>query len=201
MKEFLSKIFKYYDPFTLIHHKNYDVSKIEKHISSYTEKEWLLDTSRQSMFGSHQETNSYFITDHRANWNLRENYEPIFRCQDPVLWELVKPIIEDLEHIHNGKVGKSLLIKLPAHASIEDHYDSGQLLGVSRRNHVVITTNPDVSFIVDTDTVHMKQGECWEINNDKRHEVINAGDTDRVHLLVDIIPQWAIDMYELQRPE
>jgi hypothetical protein len=32
----------------------------------------------------------------------------------------------------------------------------------------------------------MKEGEIWEVNNDKKkHSVHNNGDEDRVHLLID----------------
>ena len=35
-------------------------------------------------------------------------------------------------------------------------------------------------------TVHMKVGECWYIDTRKPHQAINNGDTDRVHLVVDV---------------
>jgi hypothetical protein len=31
-------------------------------------------------------------------------------------------------------------------------------------------------------------GEIWEIDNTREHEVQNLGNEDRVHLIVDIIP-------------
>ena len=34
----------------------------------------------------------------------------------------------------------------------------------------------------------MKVGECWEINNSLLHSVENNGKTERIHLLVDILP-------------
>jgi hypothetical protein len=34
----------------------------------------------------------------------------------------------------------------------------------------------------------MAEGECWEINNSRPHYVNNFSNVDRVHLLVDIMP-------------
>ena len=34
----------------------------------------------------------------------------------------------------------------------------------------------------------MATGECWEINNTRLHSVENNSDIDRVHLLIDIMP-------------
>ena len=34
----------------------------------------------------------------------------------------------------------------------------------------------------------MQEGQCWEINNAKNHSVENNGTTDRIHLLIDIMP-------------
>ena len=31
----------------------------------------------------------------------------------------------------------------------------------------------------------MKVGELWEINNSKYHSVVNDGDTDRIHMIID----------------
>jgi aspartyl/asparaginyl beta-hydroxylase (cupin superfamily) len=34
----------------------------------------------------------------------------------------------------------------------------------------------------------MQSGECWEINNSRPHLVENNSDIDRIHLLIDIMP-------------
>jgi aspartyl/asparaginyl beta-hydroxylase (cupin superfamily) len=42
--------------------------------------------------------------------------------------------------------------------------------------------------VIDGERKFMRVGEIWEVNNNKVHQVWNEGDTDRVHLLIDIIP-------------
>jgi len=51
--------------------------------------------------------------------------------------------------------------------------------------HIPITTNRDVSFILDGETLDMKPGECWYLNVNHVHSVSNNGKTDRVHLVID----------------
>ena len=60
---------------------------------------------------------------------------------------------------------------------------SSQLLRV----HVPILTSPDVHFVVHDTRIEMKPGEVWHVDVRFEHEVYNAGTTDRVHLVVDLI--------------
>ena len=58
----------------------------------------------------------------------------------------------------------------------------------SRRHHVPIITSEQTLFGVGTEKINMLEGECWEINNTRFHSVENDSDIDRVHLLIDIMP-------------
>jgi hypothetical protein len=87
----------------------------------------------------------------------------------------------------DGKIEIALLINLPKNKKILPHIDSGnEHFFKTKRIHVPITTNDKCNFIVGDEIVQMKQGEIWEIDNaNKVHSVINNGDTDRIHLLID----------------
>jgi hypothetical protein len=37
-------------------------------------------------------------------------------------------------------------------------------------------------------TIHMKEGIWYEINNQLPHSVLNGSNVDRVHMIVDILP-------------
>ena len=78
------------------------------------------------------------------------------------------------------------ILKLKAGASIKPHRDHA--LGYEDGNfriHVPITTNPDVSFILDGTKLAMMPGECWYTNVNYVHSVVNSGNTDRDHLVID----------------
>ncbi len=85
-----------------------------------------------------------------------------------------------------------MLVKLPAGKNIDKHFDGGSYLSVAKRHHIPIITNNKVWFTIDGEKKHLAEGEIWEIDNTKEHEVQNLGDKDRVHLIVDIIPNMFI---------
>ena len=184
-------MYKHNEDFRFRFIKNYDISKIQPEIYKL-EKEWLEDTQRQELYEVHKETVTYFLTDYDLDWRVGDKYAGSVRNPNSPLYQLVKPIIEDLEKIHNGRVGRAIFPKLTAGKDISGHYDEGVYLDVVRRNHIAIITNPDVWFAVGGGWINMLEGECWEINNMKWHEVSNKSDKDRVHLLIDIIPNQAI---------
>ena len=97
-------------------------------------------------------------------------------------------IIEELEKRFDSKVARSMLIRLPAGEKILPHPDSGHYLMSVHRCHIPVQTNPDVLFTVGSTTINMKVGQGYEINNSKWHRVENNGTTDRMHLLVDLMP-------------
>lgn len=169
------------------YHKNYDIQAIKNEVLKL-EEEWLKDTSRQELFAVHKETTTVFLTDYALEWKLYEPYAGSIREPESLLYKLVEPIIKDLEQLHNGRVGRVIFPKLKAGKKIDGHMDGGDYLDVSRRNHIPIVTNSKVFFAIDKGLLNMHEGECWEINNMRYHEVINDSEEDRIHLLIDIIP-------------
>jgi tetratricopeptide (TPR) repeat protein len=81
-----------------------------------------------------------------------------------------------------------ILAKLLAGGSIPKHTDSGYSLLNCHRVHIPLITNNDVTFSVGDEQINMQAGEFWEINNSVTHGVENKGGEDRVHLIVDWMP-------------
>ena len=61
-------------------------------------------------------------------------------------------------------------------------------LNTIKRHHIPIVTNDEVWFYVDGEKKNLKTGEIWEIDNTKLHKVENLSNKDRVHVIVDILP-------------
>jgi hypothetical protein len=175
------------EDFNFIHHKNYDVSEIKKIINGFNE-EYDLEKSRQYNIKPLRETSTFYMKKYDLTWKVGEDYNEKKENEDSELWSLVNIIVKDLEYIHQGRVGQVVIANLPSKKVIYAHADPGDYLGVSRRNHIAIITNKDVIFNVAEDSVNMKEGECWEINNNKIHRVSNNSEMDRIHLTIDIIP-------------
>jgi aspartyl/asparaginyl beta-hydroxylase (cupin superfamily) len=167
--------------------KDFDITAIKQHIESLT-NEWLNDQSRQILFKVHRNTNSIIVTNFPLYW---EGVDYPMTFEKTKTFDLVKPIIDDLECILDGKVGRSLFAKLFAHSTIPLHPDGGYYLGSAYRCHIPIVTNDQVIFTVGNETMCMEIGKCFVINNNTLHGVVNESDTDRIHLIVDIIPSHA----------
>jgi len=173
-------------------HKTFDISEIENKVRLFN-SEWFIDTSRQDMYWPHTSTNTYFLIEHSNDWQYEDKYMPESRYLDIELWEIVKPIVNYLESIIGGKMGKVVLINLPGNKEILQHQDSGDYLDIVRRFHIPIITNKNVYFQVGDEVKNMKAGECWEINNSKPHSVKNEGVENRVHLLIDVMPMIGVN--------
>jgi hypothetical protein len=127
-----------------------------------------------------------------------ENKDVDFKLQDTTLYkdfpevrELVKMI--DADNIHRIRFMK--LKKgdgeLERHTDLVDE-ESGVEDGKIMRIHFPIVTNPKVEFTSWTvsgkpQNEHMGFGEAWFLDTRKPHRAINAGDEDRIHLVVDVV--------------
>lgn len=171
----------------------FDVSEIAREISSVDPKVWDLDPTRQNMHGgkgTHKETKSIFMSSLPLIWQ-GEHYNLQKHFVSEKLNRLTYEIADKLENILQGKLGRSLYIVLPAKKEIPLHRDGGYYLLSVHRCHIPIITNDSVEFYLNGDVINMKAGVCHEINNARDHAVRNNGETDRIHLVMDIIPMSA----------
>jgi hypothetical protein len=175
------------DPFTFRLVNNFNVDRLKSIVENF-DHEWLIDTDRQNDTVHHTKTFSYFIWDGDIGWVPNTEYVPRYMASSYTIYREVDKIISVLEKSLNGKVGRAMFIKLPAGQVITPHSDQGDYLMAVRRCHIPLITNDDIKFTVGDHTMSLKQGECWEINNSKIHEVKNLSNYDRVHILIDIIP-------------
>jgi hypothetical protein len=133
------------------------------------------------------------------HWNIGSPFEK--KTIDEDIFSLVYPIILELEKRMVGVSARVLLIKLNANSKVFVHKDSGDYLSTVRRFHIPIITNEKVSYTVGGETIHMPEGSCYEINNLRLHSVDNDSDYDRIHLLIDIMPESEIKRLESLSPE
>ncbi len=78
------------------------------------------------------------------------------------------------------------LMKLAPGSMIKEHtdYDLSFEYG-QMRLHVPVATNPDVEFCLNGERVIMREGECWYLRLCDPHYVVNHGQTDRIHMVID----------------
>ena len=96
------------------------------------------------------------------------------------------PTIQNWIRIFQCPVMAIRLLKLNAGASIKEHRDHELSFEQGEaRLHIPVFTNDDVWFYINDVALQMKPGDCWYMNANLPHRVINKGLTDRIHLVVD----------------
>jgi hypothetical protein len=176
---------------------NVDTSIIRARMLELPVEQWGADTFRQKRYEAHRDTQTIGLV-----------FDPDFRHSHPtrlpqlqLFEEGLRPVLglvadyyekssAGQNHVREFGVGyfiRATLVKLQAGGRILQHQDNNFSLAHSHRVHVPIITNPDVQFEVGAETVNMRQGEVIEINNRRIHAVHNAGNDDRIHLILDFV--------------
>lgn len=86
--------------------------------------------------------------------------------------------------------------KLLGGDSIAAHIDDGSIFAISHRCHLPIIAPDGIQFTCSQDTYTPKKGQWFEVNNCLIHSVINSALTERIHLIVDILPEEHIRLLE-----
>ena len=90
------------------------------------------------------------------------------------------------------------LLKLNAGAIIKEHkdhelcYEKGEV-----RIHIPVRTHELVEFYLDKERINVKEGECWYMNFNLPHSIVNNSDIDRIHLVIDAkVNDWAKRIFD-----
>jgi hypothetical protein len=99
------------------------------------------------------------------------------------------PYFKEVLSAFKCPLGRVRILKLAPGAKIGEHRDVGlevANLAFNRvRLHVPIKTNPGVIFYVGGERFHMAEGGLYYANFSHLHRVVNEGQTERVHLVID----------------
>ncbi len=171
----------------LLVQRGFDIEAIRHRIEQIPDARW--DSERGQRFDVHIDTRSldliHFFRDENTKPEYRELY---FELQDEL-----KPVVDSIASYYqnNGFLLRMLLTKMPPGSEIAKHTDFGPALMNCHRVHIPITTNDKVVFVVGGEKKNMQVGEFWEIDNALKHSVENQGDEDRIHLIIDWMPNFA----------
>ena len=185
----MSKILKKDTKWSILELGQFNVSGLEAEISKF-DLEWKIDTSRQDNNYTHSNTNMYQICYTDYNWSPGSSIvtNQVNNLKTPKAIKELLDIYNKLEYYYEGKIIRCEIVKMLKNTKIPKHVDGGPLLSYSRRVHVPIITNKKITFTVMDNTIHMKKGGWYEINNQLPHSVNNETDIDRVHIIIDVLP-------------
>lgn len=144
---------------------------------------------RQNRFKVHSDTRSILFTWLPNRWVPGEPRDvATFDYAPRPLADAVRACGGAIAAHFGGQIVKLMLAELPPGGLIAPHRDQAPALRLSHRCHVPVTTNPGVEFRIDNLPMTLREAVAYEIDNTRVHEVINRGDTPRVHLICDVMP-------------
>ena len=105
--------------------------------------------------------------------------------------ELLKTFECELQTVRFLKLTAGSVIR--RHRDYEQGFEDGFI-----RIHVPVVTNENVDFVLNDEHLTMLEGETWYVNVNFHHSVRNAGQTDRIHLVIDcVVNDWIRSFFEL----
>ena len=184
-------------PGNFFHIGDIEIAELKGLVLSLTDEQWDNFSLRQKRYEVHQHTQSIGLVydpDFRHSHPTRLPTLDMFEAElKPVLWMTA-------DHFEETEKGKQLikensagyfvratLVRLKAGGSIAEHRDMNFSLTHSHRVHLPIVTNDEVWFSVGSETINLREGQLYEINNRRLHSVENKGSDDRVHLILDFV--------------
>lgn len=121
---------------------------------------------------------------HETGFDQHENVDqPVFKSLPEA-----RPLVFNLMAVVQGeRLGRVMINKLIPGGVIYPHADTPVHAEYWDRFHIVLQSAPGSNFRAGDEWVHMVTGDVWWFNNRIEHEVINNSDTERIHMIVDIL--------------
>ena len=160
---------------------SFPIDELIKDLSVVSSNEWTAHPNRQAYSGV---------------WEISSLTSPSGDSKEIVAVEnqeyIATGLLEKTSYIQTilntfqTKIEAVRFMRLGANSIIKEHCDKGSCFEEGyARLHIPITTNDNVEFLLSGKNVKMNLGCCYYIDANKPHSVINNGDSDRVHLLID----------------
>jgi len=127
------------------------------------------------------------IYDFPEDWN-GEDISGFEVSTNKKLLDSVEQIVSHLETFCEGTRAKVLISRLYSNEEIAGSYADKKYHLSVRRHHIPIITNDNIYIGIGQTEINMKESILYEINTSKDFVFKNHSDSDRYHLIVDILP-------------
>jgi hypothetical protein len=166
-----------------------DMQALSNKILSLDSEAWFDNSYRQQAYDVHTYTQSLVMV-----FTTGEGW-PNIEVSKQSAWDLLAeeavPLMHSVLEKHyqpGGTIIRAMAAKLVSGGTIKPHVDKHPSFHASHRIHIPITTNPRVRFMIDGKPHNFEVGKAYEINNQKRHSVMNKGKEDRITFIFDYVP-------------
>lgn len=159
----------------------FNIERLKNDLQKVEKTDWVKHPNISAYKGSWLVSSLYSTDGNTKNIVAIEN-QKYFETPLMKKTEYIKEILE----VFNTKIEAVRFMKLKSHSIIKEHCDKGSCFEDGyARIHIPITSNDKVEFILNGEKYKMDLGKCYYIDANNSHSVVNKGDTDRVHLLID----------------
>jgi hypothetical protein len=167
----------------------FDIASLRDAILGLDESAWEGNEYRQQTYEVHEHTRSVVMvfTD-GSGW-------PDIEVSRENGWDLLAeqavPLMHEIITKHyppGGTIIRAMAAKLLPGGLIMPHTDKHPSFHYGHRIHIPIVTNSRVRFMLDGRPYKFEVGKVYEINNQKRHSVMNKGKEGRINFIFDYVP-------------
>lgn len=110
--------------------------------------------------------------------------------QRDILVSSLGPLINQISSLFpKDKIVRGELVNLLPGKSLTPHVDVYWFHRESKRIHIPMLTNPLCKLSFEDRDYHLEPGKLYEINNRIMHSGYNKGNTPRIHLILDFMPE------------
>jgi hypothetical protein len=125
---------------------------------------------------------------------IRNKTQQVYSNEQEQLIQSVTPIIDEVsKYFPNLVKMHGEIVNLCPGKQLSLHKDIYWFHKHSRRIHIPLCTNDSCRQIFEDREYHLEVGKVYEINNRIMHSARNNGTEDRIHIILDLMPQ---DRYE-----
>ena len=157
---------------------------------------WDQNTLRQSYPGSaHADTQCIFVRG-PLGFTPQLYFNDLGCCDflsQRLLTEAMPLVEQTCALLGSTQLGRVLIVKLRPGGFVTPHVDEGKYAEHFARLHIVLTTNEQCTNVTDGVSEHWRAGSVWWFNHKLRHAAVNEGSTDRIHMIVDVVPSPVAD--------
>jgi hypothetical protein len=116
----------------------------------------------------------------------RAVFESLIVLDRPLYAGAFREAVEEIAGIAGKNPARAMVINLKPGGKITRHRDEGAYAEATERYHLPVITNPDAWLEVGDQRMHMEAGTFYRFAKHVEHEGANQGETDRIHLVVDL---------------
>lgn len=165
-----------------------DMTDLKERILTQEPAAWAEQAIRQQSYEVHKDTESIVMLFCDESWPDGEIYrEAGWERLADVAMPVIDHIIETY-YTPGGTLLRAMAAKLKARGRINAHRDSLRSFHMGHRIHVPITSSSGVRYTISGKPYSFEVGSAYEINNQKRHSVLNMGGDDRISFIFDYVP-------------